>query len=310
MADINVRDARKIYDGLTADMEAAIIGTGNPGALKAWRTANQYFHSRATILEDILQPLLDKKTPEIAYNALLSGSKDGATVLHNTLKGLRPVERRLVTSAVLRRLGQAKPGGQDAMGEVFDVETYLTSWNTLAKEAKAVLFGPRIDPSGQLRKDLDRLAEMMSLQRRAARAMPNPAGTVQTTGFYALFNGIGRAAGVATGGALGHVLGGTTGIAVGMIAGPPVAAIAAQQLAQRVFTNPRMIHWMVRQTKTPFGALGQEIALLAKQSQEWDPESREIAEEMVQEYSQMDWPQIQLATAVADATARRQGLVQ
>jgi hypothetical protein len=122
-------------------------------------------------------------TRETAFKALFSGSREGATMLRSTMRSLPPAEKRLVASTVLRNLGKAKPFDQDDVGQVFNPETYLTRWNTLAPEARAALFDG-IDPA--FSKDLTALAKAMNLQREAQRTLANPAGTAVNTAAWSV----------------------------------------------------------------------------------------------------------------------------
>jgi hypothetical protein len=52
--------------------------------------------------------------------------------------------------------------------------------------------------------------------------------------------------------------------------------------------------------------MGQELALLAKDSQKWGTADRQIAQDLSGTLSHMDWRSILLAQSAADATASRQ----
>jgi hypothetical protein len=288
--------ARTFMTQSRASLGGTTVGkTVEPGseALRAWDRAETYYRAGSDRIERVLQPLLDKKTPERAFGALLSGTKEGATVLRSTMRSLKGDEKRLVASTVLRRLGKANPSAQDALGDVFSPETYLTNWNKLSPEAKGALF-EGIDP--MVTKDLNGLAQAMELQRKASNVLPNRSGTASNTAFWSILNGL-------AGGVTGLAMGG--GAAKGAMIGAGATMAAAgtgKVLAEKVFTNPRMIRWLVKQTKVPLGAIQQELVILAKDSQRWDAESRDIADEIGNTFSNVDWRTMGLATAVADAT--------
>src|SRR6478672_6876481 len=100
------------------------------------------------------------------------------------------------------------------------------------------------------------------------------------------------------------VTGTMTGSAAAGLAAGGLAMGGAKFLASQVFTNPKAVSWLVRQTQVPFGALAQQLAILAKDAQKWAPEDRDIAEQMVSTLGNVDWPQVFMAWAVADATVR------
>jgi hypothetical protein len=78
---------------------------------------------------------------------------------------------------------------------------------------------------------------------------------------------------------MGAATGNLTGSAIGA-AGAPLVASTGATLAAKAFTSPKMIDWMVKQTKVPFGLLTQQLALLAKHSQKWPEQDREVAQSL------------------------------
>jgi hypothetical protein len=280
---------------LSDDMGTAVAKQGDE-AIGAWTRAENYWRAGSDRIERILQPLMDKRTPEIAFNAVMSGSRDGATALRSVMHSIRPSERGLIASTVLRRLGKANPSAQDAAGDVFSPETYLTNWNKLAPAARTTLF-EGIDPMAA--KDLTSLAKAAAVRRQAGNTLPNPSGTASNTAFWAVVNAVG---GAATG-----ALAGKAGTGAMMGAGGTLAAVGgSKMLAERVFTNPRMIRWLVKQNTIPYGAITQQAAILAKDAQKWPIEDRETALDLVDTLTNVDWRSLLLATATADAVAQNQ----
>jgi hypothetical protein len=294
VADINLRDVRRLYDTLTEDMGAAIHKTGGGQATAAWNSATSFYKKEIDKIEKILQPLVDKKVPEQAYAALTSGTKQGATVLQTTLQSLDPAAAGLVRSNMLRQLGQMPD-------ETFSPELFLRKLHQLEPTAKAALF--EADP--QTGANLAALAKLAEARKAAGKVMFNPSGTAQNTAFFAILNGISRL-GVAGAGALAgqQVSSGGLGAGVGAVAAPLLTAGGAN-LAARVFTSPKMIERLLRTTKVPFGALNQEMAILAKDAVKWGPDDRQTALDLVGAMTRMDWRSILLGSAAADATAQR-----
>jgi hypothetical protein len=83
----------------------------------------------------------------------------------------------------------------------------------------------------------------------------------------------------------------------------PLAGAGVANIAAKAFTSPRILKWLVGTTKVPFGAMAQQLALLAKQSQKWSDEDKEIADGLVSHLGGIDWNQILTAQAVADGLA-------
>ena len=273
VTDVAKGDLKQLYGALSQDMKYAIAQT-NPKALPAWNRAQLYWEKGSDRIQNVLQPIMDKKTPEVAFKALFNGSRDGATVLRSTMRSLGPEERRVVGATVLRNIGKAKPFDQDEVGQLFDPQVFLTRWNTYSPEARTALvesMGPMMG------KDLDRLAKVASMQKAAYRVMPNPAGTASNTAFWGIMTAM---AGGLTSGTAAALGGGS--VTVGLsAAAPTILAGVGANLTARAFTNPRIVHWMVGQTKVPYSALGMQLGILAKDSQKWDPESRDAAQELL-----------------------------
>lgn len=277
---VGMRDLKRLYGTLSDDMRTAVASRG-PAAERAWDRAQQHWKAGTDRLEGVLQPLMDKRSPELAFNAAMAGTKDGATLLRSTMRSLAPVEKRLVASTVLRKLGH-NPGT-----DTFTPETYLRNWNKLSPEAKGTLF-EGIDQN--IPKDLNRLAQAAAIRGEAGKVLFNPSGTAVNTAFLSILTGSGLIG-------AGAVSGNTAMMFAGSA---PLAGVAAANLTARAFTNPNVIRWLVKQTAVPAGALKQQLAILAKDSQKWDPESRDIADEMVSTLGNIDWPKMIMATALAD----------
>lgn len=283
LVDAPLRDIKRLYGAVSDDMQGAIAQHGGREGLQAWQRASKYWKAGSDRIENVLQPIVDKRTPELAFNAIMSGSKEGATILRSTLRSLGPSERRLVAATVLKNIGKASPGAQDAAGSVFSPERFLTNWSRFAPEARSALF-EGIDP--RVTQDLNQLAKAAEIIKSSSKVMANPSGTAQNNAFWAIVSGIG------TGAMFGGVKGAATGAAVG--GGPYLAA--------RMFTSPKMVHWLVGTTKMPYGALMGQLPRLAKEAQAWSAEDRDIANDFVRHMSNIDWPMMITVKALTDAT--------
>jgi hypothetical protein len=286
VADLNMRDVRILRGALTEDMGAAVQKAGGTQATQDWNRAGLFYRKGMERIENVLQPIIDKAKPEQAYAAMMSGTKEGASALQSTLQSLSPPARALVRADMFRRLGRGQDGS-------FIPELYLKNMNRLAPDARAALF----ENEPLIGANLASLAKTAS----ARQEMFNVAGTARKTGFQAVVNALGVRA---MGGAAGMAVGGPVGAVVGG-AMAPAAMSGVGNIAARVFTNPKMINWMVRQTKVPYGALQQELAILAKDAVKWGPDDRQTALDFVSTMQGMDWRSILLASAAADATAQR-----
>src|SRR6185312_4698311 len=161
------------------------------GMLNEYNAANNLWKQGIAKIDNFLQPLLDKKTPEQVFKTLESSSQQGSTNIREVLGSLDQPQRDMVVGTMLQRMGSAKPGQQNAEGSAFSLDTYLTNWNKLSPKTKDELFNTTSFPG--LRDDLDTVARIAADGRISKRAFANPSGTGN-------FIGVGMLAG--TGGAV------------------------------------------------------------------------------------------------------------
>jgi len=231
---------KELYGALSKDMEAAAAAAG-PDAQKALARANQYTRAGMGRIEDHLNRAIGP-TAEQTFKTLVS-DPGNASKIAVTLKSLQPAERDIVKATVIERLGKAAAGRQDAEGEVFSSETFLTNWNKLAPKAKAVLFSGQDE---RLRRDLDSVAKVAEMVREQGKVLANPPGTA------------GAAANIATaGGAFVAAMTGNPGTATAI-----VGAMAGANVTARTMTNPRFVRWLARTTRMPQAALPSALSAL------------------------------------------------
>lgn len=258
--DAGTRELKQLYASLSRDMEAAAQAHG-PAAVAAAKRANNYTRAVSERLEQV-QRVVDKNGgPEKVFEAAMSGTRDGGTTLRAVMQSLPKDGQRAVTGAVLKRMGMANPGMQDAAGEVFSAQTFLTNWNKFSPEARRALFD-RYGPS--FSRDMDRIASVAQNIRDGAKVFANPSGTAN------------RAAAMTYGASLVGSLftGGTTGL---------VAAGVGANLMARYLTNPDVVRRLAVATALPKGsipALINSIRLDAEKS--GDEDLAQLASELEQ----------------------------
>jgi hypothetical protein len=254
ISDVPRSKWKAVYGALTRDMEGAAT---TPEAKRALDRANTYFKARVDRL-DVLDSVIERNGgPEKVYQAVMSGTKDGGTTLRAVMQSLPKDGQRALTGAVIKRMGLANPGAQDAAGDAFSAATFLTNWNKVSPEARRALFD-RHGP--QFTKDMDKIARVAGSIKEGSEVFRNPSGTAN------------RGAALTYGGSLAaSILTGQTGIAA-TLAG---TGIGANGLA-RAMTNPRLVKWLSRATEMPVGALPAQINVLNRIAKETGDE--EVAE--------------------------------
>jgi hypothetical protein len=165
------------YAALSSDMEAAARAAG-PEATKAFTRANKYWGARASRIEGALDVIYKRKgdlSPEKAFadfSALTAGQGGRANVgkLAKIKKSMPQEEWREVVATTLRKMGEATPGTQNAAGDAFSGNTFLTTWSRMDPTAKRILFeGGGIDVG--VRTELDALVMLLDRAKDATRQL-------------------------------------------------------------------------------------------------------------------------------------------
>lgn len=243
MSDVPRSKWKALYGALSSDLEAA-AQTAGPQAHAAWKRANAYTRAGMRRLETIDHVVERNGGPEAVFTAATSGTKEGATTLRAVMQSLPPEAQKTVSATVLRRLGRATPGRQNDLGERFSTETFLTNWNSMSPQAKAVLF----DRFGaQFRQDMDQVARVASNLREGSKVFQNPSGTGQAA------TQTGAAVAFATSLATGNV----------GVAGSIASGVAGANLMARLMTNPQFVQWLAKTTKASPNAMPSLITQLA-----------------------------------------------
>jgi len=185
--------------------------------------------------------------PEKIFNAVMSGTRDGGTTLRAVMQSLPKEGQRAVTAAVIKRMGLATPGMQDAGGEVFSANTFLTNWNRVSPEAKCALFNRH---GLGFSENMDKIARVASRLREGSRVFANPSGTANRALAYSYGAGLAGtgAAAAFTGTVFPFVLTALSGL--------------AGNAAARAMTNPRFVTWLARTTEMPAGEVLQQVNIL------------------------------------------------
>jgi hypothetical protein len=250
---------KRLYGALSFDMEAAAKAAG-PEAQKAFSRANQYTKAGMERIDTHLQRSI-KPTAEQTYRTLTS-DPGNASKIAATLKSLSVDDRNVVKATFIDRMGKATAGRQDASGDVFSSEAFLTAWNKLDPRSKAVLFSGK---EGQLREDLDKIAQVADRIRRGSKVFANPSGTAGATASAAPL--------VAAGAAVTGNLPAATTI-LGLMAGANGGA--------RLMTTPKVVRWLAKATEAPASALPAMINSLGQvRDDEDDPVLRKQISEIV-----------------------------
>ncbi|WP_057632519.1 hypothetical protein [Stenotrophomonas humi] len=249
---------KSLYSALSRDMEASIA---SPEAMRAWTRANNYYKLRVARAERIDRVVNANGGPEDVFKAAMSGTKEGGTKIRAVMDSLPRDSQKAVTAAVIKRMGLARSGAQNAEGNVFSADTFLTKWNDISPEARKVLFN-RYGPD--FSNDMDRIARVAENLKNGAKVFANPSGTAN------------RTAGMTYGASLiGGLFTGTLALPVGIGIGGNVLA--------RLMTNPSVVRELANATRFPLnGVLATARNLHRIAESEEDPEIAKLADVLAQ----------------------------
>jgi len=221
-------ELKRVYGALSKDMEAAANAAG---AGKEFARQNAYYSARMDRIEGVLDRVLgSNRQPEDIFKLVNPTNPDQAGKLTAVMRSLKPEERQVVTEAIVNRMGRASPGRQDASGDVFSSETFLTNWNRMSDRAKEQVFS-----DSSMRDSMDALAKVSENIRTGSKVFQNPSGTAGSFAAYSVYSspltaiGAGMAAGPAA----------AAGV-VGAAAGSALSAYGAA----RLMTSPEFVRWL------------------------------------------------------------------
>lgn len=239
--DTQLADIKRLYGALSDDMAAAAEAAG-PEAVDAFQKANAYFRNGVAAIDgalaDIAAPGVE---PSGVWSAIKKLSREGTA--SESLRSLAVIRRKVApeawdtyASALLNDLGTATDANQNAVGGVFSVNTFLTNWNKMSPQARAIIFeGTRYAELGE---SLASLTNVIGALKDAGR-LANSSNTAVSVNMGRLLNTLG----VGIGGAAGAALtGDAAGFAQG-VAGMGGAVLLPRQVA-KLFTNPRFVSWL------------------------------------------------------------------
>lgn len=229
---------RALYSALSEDLGDAAKQAG-PDAFESWRWANQFTRDQMGRLDE-LASVAGRDTPEKVFNAAMSGSQDGDTMLRRVVSAIPKENRKDLAAAVVQRMGRATSGNQNEVGDAFSTNTFLTNWNKLSPQARETLFGRTGDT--KLVGELNNLAKVAANIRDGSKYLANPSGSGAAAARQALIGG--------------SLVGGLTG---GL---PTLAAIGGgvvgSNLLSRLLTSSWAVNKLAQPTtlNTPMGVGG------------------------------------------------------
>jgi hypothetical protein len=249
LADANQGALKNLYGGARQDLytagalaDAQRAANGqSPMVLNQFQRADRFYNATQDVLRKTLEPIYKagENASEGSFYRFENDAKNSGTSVTQTMASMPLDVRRTATATVIDRLGRANPGAQNAEGDAFSSQTFLTNWNKITPDAKAALtLG--IPNGGKVRQDLDYIAKAAERIKDAGKVYANPSGTAGAAA------ALGQAASLG-GGLMALATGHPT---VGLSA---LGAVLGTQTMGRfgawVMTNPKTIGWLAQTTQ-------------------------------------------------------------
>lgn len=255
---------KALYGALSNDMATAAKQTG-PKAEKAWNRFNSYYSAGRDRI-DYLQGAI-RDAGEATYKSAMTGSNDGATKLRALKRSLKPGEFKQVVATTIEKLGKATPGNQNADGDAFSFNTFLTNYNRLPASTRDTLF------SSKQSFYLEKLAKTAERIKASGGVFSNSSGTTQAAVNVGTQVGIG-------GLILGQLLSGNVAGAA-TTAATTAGVIGGANAMSRALTRPEIVEWLAQGMKISGPRAQQHLARLTALSKEIeDPDERGAVDEI------------------------------
>lgn len=242
ISDIPRAELKQVYGALTEDIKVA-ASNSSPQALKAFERANSFTRAGHDRVDDYLERIVNKADPDKIYAAVAKGG-EGTKTINAVKRSLNPDEWDVVASNVIRRMGRASSGMQNAEGDVFSVDKFVTDWDKLGPAKKAIFSGS--EKLNAMADDLEKIARVSSRVKSASKQGANYSGTAQA------------ASQIAAG----------TGLATGILSASPtvlgltVGSIAMNSAGSRLMTNPKFVKWLATSAAVPAKNASSSISAL------------------------------------------------
>lgn len=239
-------ELKQLYGALSKDMEAA---ANQAGAGREFARQNNYYRARMGRIEDVLDRVIGKgRQPEDIFKTFMPTDPAQAGKVRTVMRSLDASERKVVSEAVVNRMGKASPGKQDEFGELFSSEVFLTNWNKLSPGAKQQIF-----PDEPLRSNIEKVAKASAAIREGRGIYANPSGTAGSFAAYRIFLSPLTAAGA--------LAGGMPGAAAGILV-ESAAHMGGAKLGAKLLTSPKFVEWLARPINPARGEAAQHLVRL------------------------------------------------
>jgi len=259
ISDIPRAELKRLYGALSDDIKTA-ANNASPDALKAFERANNFTRSGHKRIDDFVDRVAKKVDLSKIFDSVTKGG-EGSQVINAFKRSLKPDEWDVVVSNVVRRLGKDNAGKQDALGEAFSLDKFLTDYNKLGTAKKALFSGTK--KTNSYAKDLEDIAKVAHRVKESSAELAGRSGTGQLVAATGVGSGLGFS-----------LLAGNTPVAASLI-----GLVGVNRGAAHLMSSPAFVKWLAKSSAKTEIDLGKRIAELGVVvSNSTDAEARAIEE--------------------------------
>lgn len=263
ISDIPRAELKRVYGALTQDIKTAAANS-SPEALKAFNRANAYTRTGHDRIDDYLERIATKVDTDKIFSAVAKGG-EGTKTINAVKRSLKPEEWEVVASNVIRRMGRSNSGAQNAEGDAFSIDKFVTDWDKLGAAKKALFSGS--DNLNSYYDDLSKIARIASTVKQSGRQAANYSGTAQAASRIAA--GAGLASGILS----------TNPTVLGLTAG----SIAMNNAGARLMTNPKFVKWLAQSSRIPSNNASAAIGSLVNVANQSSADDAAIIQQLAEE---------------------------
>lgn len=131
-----------VMSGVNADMDSGLTAAGRGDALNLYKQADAGWAQQRDLEDNVLKPFLGKDFDnwgEDVAKKINSDVKGNGTRVARFLSTLPDDQANNVRATIISHLGSASDGTQNAAGDAFSLNTFLTNWNQI-KGARNLIF--------------------------------------------------------------------------------------------------------------------------------------------------------------------------
>lgn len=159
----------KVMDAADDDIVTSLSAAGKDDVAGMFAEANAANRARKQVIDEVVVPIIGGKADaprsgEQVVQAIESFMKGNSARIGKLISILPEEDAGALKATLVNRLGRANNSNQNAAGDAFSTETFLTQWSGISDRSKSALFG------GELRAALDDIAKLAGARRDATKA--------------------------------------------------------------------------------------------------------------------------------------------